>query len=334
MTELSSTVISEAVLNKLEEIYPSVIISGALAYASGALAIRYSNKNNIPLIVFDDAKIQDVKRSKHINWIKKQLFSGVDAIFCPASEWDATFKFFGFQKEQLFYGVNAIDNNFFNKTVDNTNMSFPSLPKGYFLNIGRQIEKKNLIILLKSYKLIKESKSEIPDLVLVGEGDSRIDLEKYAQKYGLDNIHFLNFQNQETIVGLYQNASLFILPSLYAETWGLVVNEAMASGLPVAASFNVGCAHTLVGENKNGFKFDPLDAYKLAEKLVWYNSLPSKDKNRMSDASKKEIQLWGLDNFSEGLLSALNYIEIKPKRKISISGKIISLFWKGRYRPI
>ena len=118
MTELSSTVISEAVLNKLEEINPSVIIGGALAYASGALAIKYSNKNNIPLIVFDDAKIQDVKRSKHINWIKKQLFSGVDAIFCPASEWDATFKFFGFQKEQLFYGVNAIDNNFFNKTVD------------------------------------------------------------------------------------------------------------------------------------------------------------------------------------------------------------------------
>jgi hypothetical protein len=90
----------------------------------------------------------------------------------------------------------------------------------------------------------------------------------------------------------------------------------------------------LVGENKNGFTFDPLDAYKLAEKLVWYNSLPSKEKDRMSAASKKKIQVWGLDNFSEGLLAALKYTEIKPKRKISIPGKIISLFWKGRYRPL
>jgi glycosyltransferase involved in cell wall biosynthesis len=160
-----------------------------------------------------------------------------------------------------------------------------------------------------------------------------LELEEYAQKHEL-NVRFLNFQSQEALIGLYQNASLFILPSLYGETWGLVVNEAMASGLPVAVSINVGCANTLVGENQNGFTFDPLDANTLAEKLIGFHMLSDKDKHRMCEASLAKIQPLGLNYFTRGLLSALEYLESKPKRKSTLMGLAFSLLWRGRYRPI
>jgi glycosyltransferase involved in cell wall biosynthesis len=321
-------------IQRLKALNPSVLIAGALAFSSGALAIKYSVQKNIPLILFDDAKLEDVKRNQLINWIKKQLYSGVDAIFCPSSEWDATFRFFGFDKNRLFYGVNVVDNNFFKRQYQNEEKNEYQIPNGYFLNIGRQIEKKNLLLILKAYEILQNKVVDCPHLLFVGNGESRLAMENFVTTQHLKNVHFIPFQSQEKLVKLYHHSSLFILPSLYAETWGLVINEAMAAGLPVAVSKKVGCASTLVKEHVNGFTFDPTDPTELSEKLTAFINLDQEIKNGMGKAAKKEIENWDLDRFSTGLIEAITFVETNPKRKITLTGKLLSKFWMGRYRPI
>ncbi|NDB75533.1 MAG: glycosyltransferase, partial [Verrucomicrobia bacterium] len=66
--------------------------------------------------------------------------------------------------------------------------------------------------------------------------------------------HFVGFKNQSELPPFYAAADFLVLPSV-SETWGLVVNEAMACGLPAIVSETVGCAPDLVTEGETGFTF-------------------------------------------------------------------------------
>src|SRR6185369_15110785 len=82
----------------------------------------------------------------------------------------------------------------------------------------------------------------------------------------------------------------FVLAST-SETWGLVVNEAMASGLPVIVSRRCGCARDLVAEGRNGFTFDPFDVESLTRQLQRM-AAPDTDRAAMSRASREIIAHW------------------------------------------
>lgn len=331
--EIDPKLIRTTILARLNQIRPDILITGALAFPSGATGAYYANEKQIPLIVFDDAKLEDVQRNFFTNWVKKQLYSGVDAIFCPAPGWESTFKFFGFDPQRLFYGVDVIDNDFFMKGEIGESLTH-SLPQSYFLNVGRQVEKKNLLMLLKSYHRLLQKRGDIPDLVLVGDGEKRKELEDYITKYQIEKIHLLPFLPQQAVREIYRCATAFILPSTFGETWGLVINEAMASGLPVIVSNRVGCVGTLVQQDINGFIFDANSIDSMTEALIKFADLTIAEKEAMSHASQEIIKDWGLDKFNEGMINAITFVTQSPKRRISSMGKLISKFWLGRYNSL
>jgi glycosyltransferase involved in cell wall biosynthesis len=110
------------------------------------------------------------------------------------------------------------------------------------------------------------------------------------------------FRQIEEIPVYYGLAKAFIHPALQ-DQWGVVVNEAMASGLPVIVSKNCGCAPELVEQGGNGFVFDPLDVAQLADYMLRISSDPV-SLEQMGRASLEKISHWGLDRFAEGLYSA------------------------------
>jgi 1,2-diacylglycerol 3-alpha-glucosyltransferase len=77
-----------------------------------------------------------------------------------------------------------------------------------------------------------------------------------VQEQNISGIHFVGWKSHEELPSSYALASCFILPSI-SETWGLVVNEAMACGLPVLVSRNCGCVPELCHDGQNGYSFDP-----------------------------------------------------------------------------
>jgi glycosyltransferase involved in cell wall biosynthesis len=87
------------------------------------------------------------------------------------------------------------------------------------------------------------------------------------------------------------------------EQWGLVVNEAMASGLPVLVSNRCGCAPDLVEEGRNGFLFDPYDVSGLAD-AMYSMAAERTDRVEMGLASQEIIAQWSPQNFAENLARA------------------------------
>lgn len=316
---------------KLKDLQPDIVFSGAIAFPSGAAAVRYAIGQKKKVIIFDDARREDVPRSWIVDFIKKRIYSCFDAVLCPSEAWNSTFTYFGFKKTQIFYGLNVVDNSFWQNhnltAYNNNNFS-------YILTIGRQIPKKNFLVLLNAYHLYISSTVNPKELILVGDGPEHESLVEFSKQNDLKTVTFLPFKSQDELKNIYQKADYFILPSRHGETWGLVVNEAMVSGLPVIVSDQVGCASTLVKDGVNGYTFSPNDVYELADLLIKMDELGAKERREMGERSKEIINDWGLDRFCQGAYDAIQFVSGSSVKKPSLVTRFILKIWKGRYRPV
>jgi glycosyltransferase involved in cell wall biosynthesis len=111
------------------------------------------------------------------------------------------------------------------------------------------------------------------------------------------------FKQYPDLPAYYGLASAFIHAST-TEQWGLVVNEAMASGLPVLVSNRCGCAQDLVREGVNGFTFDPYNVEEMANVMLRLTETPKHRLTEMGDASRQLISAWGPERFARGLHDA------------------------------
>lgn len=119
---------------------------------------------------------------------------------------------------------------------------------GYF---GKLTEKKGILPLLSALRRVANSGNDAK-IVLVGDGPLRPEIEALCTEYPI-KIVLLGFRNQSEIADLYRIVDLAVVPSIFEETWGFAVQEALACGVPVAASDVVGCAPDLVVPGVNGW---------------------------------------------------------------------------------
>jgi glycosyltransferase involved in cell wall biosynthesis len=325
-----------AVIAKLDELDPDAVISGPIAFPSGAASTRWCSGKRRPQVVFDDARLDDVPRPGYVDWIKRQVYSQIDAMVIPAPSHDATYRYFGFGSDRLFYGVNAVDNRFF--TTPDVSVASP-LPEAvmrgpFLLCVGRQIPKKNWLRLLEAFNNIAARPEAIDwSLVFIGDGPDHEELVRLAGGLAGSRIHFLPFSTQAELTHCYRTAAALILPSLHGETWGLVVNEAMAAGLPVLVSSSCGSAEVLVSEGVNGFVYDPERIGDIERALQAFIRLSPAEREMMGEASHRIIAGWGLERFCLGMWDALCFAQVQNKRRGTPAGRLIVNFWNGRYCP-
>ena len=172
------------------------------------------------------------------------------------------------------------------------------LPTQYFLYVGRYSPDKNLRRLVEAYRMYRAecaaSSAVRWPLLLVGDGPQRAELEAMAS--AVEGICLRPFAQIDELPAYYALAECLVLPST-VEPWGLVVNEAMASGLPVIVSQLCGCFPDLVEEGCNGFSFDPYDVADLAKRLAAIARLNRGEREQMGALSRQIIghftpQLW------------------------------------------
>lgn len=317
----------------LDKINPDVILAGAIAFPSGALAVQWVNsRKNKRVIVFDDAKIEAVKRNPIVNFVKQCVYNGVDAMFYPAEDWIPTGKFWKFSENQMFFGVDVVDNDFWSKPRPHKPFDFK-----YFVSVGRQIPKKNFDKILEAYSIYvnKVGKTNAINFILIGDGPEHDNLLYKIKELGTgDKVTMLPFKTQEELASIYQYAEALIINSNIEETWGLVINEAMACGCPIFASNQCGATNMLVKNDINGYRFDCNDTRALSDSLIKFHQLSDIEKQKMRKESIKIIAKWGLDKFADGVVKAADYCLTSPSKKIKLLGKLIISKWNGQYRPI
>lgn len=136
-------------------------------------------------------------------------------------------------------------------------------------------------------------------LRLLGGGPERGELERLAAPAG-DAVEFRDWVGYGELPEEYGRARWFVLPSRF-EPWGLVVNEAMAAGLPVVVSEACGCAPDLVGE-ANGWVFGTGDAGALRGILEGCAGMEAEAWERMRAASVARIGEFGCDVWARALV--------------------------------
>jgi glycosyltransferase involved in cell wall biosynthesis len=216
----------------------------------------------------------------------------------------------------------------------------PEVP--YFFASNRFVERKNLGRLIQAYAKYAESFQQggigsIWPLVLLGDGALRGGLEALCGELGLKTtmgfspggtehtegknlklnscklqtskecglVVFPGFRQIGELPGFYAGSGAFVHPAL-EEPWGLVINEAMASGLPVLSSRNVGAAEELVVEGKTGFLFDPKNVEEIAAALVKIVGMGPEARLAMGRAAFEHVErVAPLKAFGEGLAKLL-----------------------------
>lgn len=320
---ISVQLINKKLKQRLTEINPDVVFSGPLAFPSSAAALKWAKKHNRGIVLFDDCHKDTFIRGKLNTFIKKHLYSCVDAFLCPSPDYMDSMAYWGFDQKQVFYGLNAVNNKFWwsgsETYLDDENVAC-------FVTIGRQIPFKNLVFFLKSYISYQDKGGKTP-LLMIGNGPEHETLKKIAK--GHLNIKFEDFMKPDELKKIYRKTKALIVPSHKTETWGLVVNEALCARRVVAVSKEVGCANTLVHESENGFVFDPDSTDSIVSTLFSIDALSSKELLDYGKRGQNVVNDWGVDRFCKGLYSALCFSYAHHK-KTNLLSSILCKCWNGQ----
>jgi len=160
-------------------------------------------------------------------------------------------------------------------------------------------------------------------LVLLGDGPLRVTVNSQLSTLNLnEHVHLPGFEPYDELPAYYALANAFVHAST-TEQWGLVVNEAIASALPVIVSSRCGCAPELV--NGNGFTFDPTDEGELTDRLLEMATLSEEERKHLSDNSYRIAANFAPERFGEGLKRAARMAMRVPQKRFGVMDRALLL---------
>ena len=289
----------------LNEVNPDVVAIAGYSEPGMLLTLFWCLWNHKPIILLSESKEDDDGRSEWKEKLKSLIINRCKAALVGGEIHKQYLAKLGMPSNAIFLGYDVVENQFFHPNTV-CHLSSP-LTKPYFLAVNRFVSKKNLPLLIASYANYREQKGDLAwDLVLSGDGELRPQIEQQINELDLTKfIHLPGFLQQEELLPYFAHANCFIHASIQ-EQWGLVVNEAMAAGLPVIVSNRCGCFEDLVIEGVNGFGFDPKNQQALTQLMLKMSS-QEVDLVAMGGASLKHIQKYSPDYFAQGLMQAVEY---------------------------
>jgi glycosyltransferase involved in cell wall biosynthesis len=306
----------------------------------GLTALQWCVQHKVPAVVMSESTDWDDRRVLWKECIKRKLTGMCASALVGGKPHRDYMVKLGMPAEQSFLGYDAVDNGYFSAMAEQSrkrkaeNRRNYGLPEHYFLASARFIEKKNLRRLIQAYARYRQLEqtsdlrpptSDLWSLVLLGDGPLRPDLCRLISDLSLQHcVQLPGFKQYPDLPAYYGCAQSFIHAST-TEQWGLVVNEAMASGLPVLVSNRCGCAQDLVQEGVNGYTFDPYNVEQMAELMLKISSAhemacaisPGLAREAASPlspgncplsafgaSSARIVSEWGPDRFANGLKQA------------------------------
>lgn len=300
----------------LERLRPAAIaINGYSSWDAWSLLAWCRLRGALPILM-SDSKWDDAPRKPAVEAVKRRLVGLYSSALCAGAPQRAYLESLGMKPDTIFDGYDVVDNRFFIEGSDLARKSpeayrnLPGLeaPRPFFLASGRFLPRKNFSGLLRGYaayqKICQSQGRDAWRLVLLGDGPERTAIVNEIEKLALQtDVVLAGVQPYHRLPAYYGLASAFIHPPLQ-DQWGLVVNEAMASGLPVLVSAQAGCAADLVEEGVEGFTFDPQDVSGLGYVMSRMSS-GQVDLQKMGWAARRKISNWGVERFARNLYHAL-----------------------------
>jgi glycosyltransferase involved in cell wall biosynthesis len=252
---------------------PETVVCGGYNYLASWEALWWAREHRIPFLLWSESNARDERSYRAIvEFFKRRFLAYCDGFVVPGKSSKEYLRQLRVQRQLIFTAPNAIDVAFFSEAAMRARQTpaeireARNLPRRYFLYVGRLVAEKGIFDLLKAYAKLKDDTRQAVGLVFVGDGEQRMQLETRAREIVGGCVRFTGFAHREELAELYGLAEVFALPT-HTDPWGLVVNEALACGLPVIVSSAAGCVDDLVDDRVNGFVVPPGDIARLAEAM-------------------------------------------------------------------
>jgi glycosyltransferase involved in cell wall biosynthesis len=288
---------------------PAVVVITGYFLAGMRAAARWARFHKRLSIYIGDSQWGDRRRNPVKEWIKGWWARRhYDAAFAAGERAAAYLQMMGFPREKIWTGYDVVDNQAFSAGAEVAKQDATALrirlnlPEKFFLFVGRFAPEKNLVRLVEAYASYRRAAgTEAWGIVLVGGGPQEEQLHRQTQ--GIPGVVFAGSHRSDELGLYYGLASCLILPSV-SETWGLVVNEAMAAGLPVIVSHRCGCVAELVRPGFNGYVVDPLDVDGMARTMAVMSSTLV-DCASMGEASRRIVALYTPETWANSLTDCI-----------------------------
>jgi len=327
---LGSSQLRRAFWSALEQANPDVVAVNGWNDFGSLVAADCCVRRGIPMVVMSESARQDEPRTWWKEMIKRRVVGVYSAALVGGQRHVEYLVELGMPRDRIFTGYDVVDNAYFRRRAEEVRSQKSDVRKqyglseNYFLASARFIEKKNLPTLIRAYAAYRQ-KSEASgnppwDVVLLGDGPLREALNSQLSTLNLHaHVHLPGFKPYDELPVYYALAKAFVHAST-TEQWGLVVNEAVASGLPVIVSERCGCVPELV--RGNGFTFDPIDERELPSRLLQIASLSDDERRSLGDASYRIAENFAPEHFGEGLEQAAK-LALPHPRKASLLGRTL-----------
>jgi glycosyltransferase involved in cell wall biosynthesis len=285
-------------------------------------AIRACRGYGVPVLVRGDSQLA-TPRSAVVRYAKRalypQLLKQFDGFLSVGKRNREYLQHYGVPAERIFFAPHFVDNDWFREKTREARPQRDilrekwNLPRAALvaLFVGKFIPKKRPLDLLHAAARVRERNLEVIP-AFIGSGELEADLRQTASNLNVPAL-FEGFRNQSELPAFYAAADVLALPSDGGETWGLVVNEAMACALPAIVSDAVGCAPDLIEEGVTGFTFPVGNTEALGERLLQIESLPR-------------------DSLDEAIAARLTVYSAATCARNTVAG-ISELIESGRGRP-
>ncbi len=258
--DLYTFFINKNIYGLLEKENPDKIICFGWDHLAAYSSFYWTRKHNKEFILWSGSTAYEKSWRRHLfNPIVKYLVRHADKCIGDGTRHRDYLILLGAKPKnvEIFYVQVDID-YFINKSDEFSADDKKQFKKGLGINTqktilfnGQLIERKGIFELLQGFRMYQEKHNDIT-LLILGRGMEKEKMQKIIANQNIQNIVFADFVPYEEVYKFYTISDMLILPSR-EEAWGLVINEAMACGLPVISTYETGAVDDLIEEGKNGY---------------------------------------------------------------------------------
>jgi len=242
---------------------PSFVIGWLLAKAKNVRTAFWVEVTHDRLVV----------RRRWKECLKSIMFSKVDRILTVGKDGRRYARQYGAPDNRIVYVAHVIDEQHFATLSTKARQEKDTLKNGLglrgtvFIYVGRFLKLKGVNYLLEAFAQVQRCSTSEVSLLLVGDGPEEDTLRKRSRELGIRNIVFAGFQQKIDLPRYYAGSDIFVFPTL-GDTYGLVIDEAMACSLPIISTSAVGEIRDRVEDGANGYIVPAEDSTILAERML------------------------------------------------------------------
>lgn len=284
----------------VKKYHPNIVVIGGYSTNTEIINLLTSKLHKEKIVLnFDGIAVDNIYLKSRKDFIKKFLIRSADKYLISG---DTTYKFLEKfsvnRKDTYIYPFTSLHKSEIMNDILSKNekeilkKTLNMTEDKIIISVGRFIESKGFDVLLKA------AQSMVGDIgiYIVGDQPSKKYIEMANGVKGV-KVHFVEFQRKEILMNYYKASDLFVLPTR-SDVWGLVINEAMANGLPIITTDHCVAGLELIENERNGYIVPIDDSDTLKDRIM--DILNCEQKGiLMAKNNLEKISLYTIENMAK-----------------------------------